>query len=241
MKKKIVLGIAVLVVFVFILMLAYNISNSRSFQFFGEIIHKVDTQEKVVALTFDDGPTEKTNEILSILEDLDVKATFFVNGIDLEKNMEEARNIVVAGHELGNHTYSHSRMVLKSPTFVRTELSQTDELIREAGYEGEIHFRPPNGKKLLILPYILNQNNTKTIMWDIEPDSYPEIGSDSQKIVEHVVENIRPGSIILLHVMYDSRAESVKSLEGIVNELRDQGYNFKTVSELLMYKGGEGK
>ncbi|MCW3489761.1 polysaccharide deacetylase family protein [Dethiobacter alkaliphilus] len=214
---------------------AYNISNSRSFQFFGGIVDRVQTQQKVVALTFDDGPTEKTDEILKLLEFLDVKATFFVSGWELEQNIEEGRRIVSAGHEIGNHSYSHKRMVLKSPGFIKEDIEKTDQLIRQVGYEGEIHFRPPNAKKLLILPYMLRQFDTKTIMWDVEPDSYPQIASSSDKIVDHVVENVEPGSIILLHVMYESRRESLNSVEGIVEALRRDGYTFKTVSELLEY------
>lgn len=186
-----------------------------------------------MALTFDDGPTKKTDEILSILSDLNLKATFFVIGGDLEENMIEGKKIVVAGHELGNHTYSHDRMVLKSIDFVQHEIEKTDSLIKEAGYHGDIHFRPPYGKKLFMLPYYLKQHNRKTIMWDLEPESYPEVANSSENITKYVLENTKPGSIILLHVMFESRNESVKSIEGIVTGLRQQGYTFKTVSELL--------
>lgn len=201
------------------------------------MIQRVETQSKVVALTFDDGPTEKTPEIVALLDTLGIQATFFVTGAELDYYMDEAKMLVEAGHELGNHTYSHNRMVFKSPRFIREELERTDELIRKAGYQGDIHFRPPFGKRLILLPYYLKQANTKTIMWDLEPDSYPELAYESDKIVEYVLENVKPGSIILLHIMYESRAESLKSIEGIVNKLRDEGYEFTTVSELLKYDG----
>ena len=226
----------VLLVVISIALLGFSISRSRSFQFFGGITQRVENQEKVLALTFDDGPTDKTDEILAILEKIDIKATFYVTGRELEENLEAGRKIAAAGHELGNHTYSHERVVMKSSSYIKKELELTDELIREAGYEGQITFRPPFGKKLLLLPYILKQNNTKTIMWDLEPETYPEIATDSHKIVDHVLENVQPGSIVLIHVMYESRAESVKALEGIVTSLQEQGYSFKTVSELLEYQ-----
>jgi peptidoglycan-N-acetylglucosamine deacetylase len=210
----------------------WNISKSRTFQMFGQIYPRVNTNEKVVALTFDDGPTNKTDEILSILSDLNVKATFFVIGADLEKNMSLGQRIVEAGHELGNHTYSHNRMVLKSYDYVRREIETTDSLIEKAGFHGDIVFRPPNGKKLFVLPYYLKQHNRKTLMWDVEPDSYPEVANNSEMITKYVLENTKPGSIILLHVMYDSRKESMKSING---GLRQQGYSFKTVSDLLKY------
>lgn len=106
----------------------------------------------------------------------------------------------------------------------------------EKNYNNISNSRPPNGKKLILLPYILRQNEMKTIMWDIEPDSWPEIASSSQNIIDHVVENVKPGSIVLLHIMYESRVESLNAIEGIVNTLRAEGYTFKTVSELLEYQ-----
>lgn len=234
MKKILVILLLIGILFI-ILESLWILSKSRTFQFFGEIYPRVNTAEKVVALTFDDGPTAKTEEILTILNNLNVKATFFVMGADLAQNMPEGQKIVAAGHQLGNHTYSHKRMVLKSYSYIASEIENTDRLIREAGYEQEIVFRPPNGKKLFLLPYYLKQHNRKTIMWDVEPDSFPEIGFSSEKITQYVLDNTRPGSIILLHVMYDSRKESVEAIEGIVKGLRQQGYTFKTVSELLEY------
>ena len=115
------------------------------------------------------------------------------------------------------------------------KLKKTDKLIRQIGYEGDIHFRPPYGKRLLILPYYLSQNNRKTILWNLEPETFPEISSESNKIAKHVSENIEPGSIILLHVMYESRKESLDSVEKIITSLREKGYSFVTVSELIKY------
>jgi len=96
-----------------------------------------------------------------------------------------------------------------------------------------IHFRPPFGKKLVLLPYFLAKTSRKTIMWDVEPDSYPEIAADSNKIVAHTLEKVRPGSIILLHVMYNGRGESLKAVRGVITGLKGEGYSFKTVSEML--------
>jgi peptidoglycan-N-acetylglucosamine deacetylase len=214
---------------------AFQVSKSRTFQFFGEIVPRINTRQKVVALTFDDGPTPGiTEEVLSTLNEEGVKATFFVIGADLERNLEEGRKIVAAGHELGNHTYSHERMVLKSPSFIESEIERTDQLIRQAGYQSAIHFRPPYGKKLILLPYFLSKTSRKTITWDVEPDSYPEIAADANRIIAHVMEKSSPGSIILLHVMYKSRGESLKAVKGIITGLKGEGYSFKTVSEMLM-------
>jgi chitin deacetylase len=162
-----------------------------------------------------------------------VKATFFLIGAEIEQRPELARRIAAEGHELGNHSYSHTHMVLKSPSFIREEIERTDQLIRAAGYEGDIHFRPPYSYKLVLLPYYLSKTNRKTITMDIEPDSYPEVAADPERIVSHVVERARPGSIILLHVMYKGRETSLRAVGGIIDRLKEQGYEFKTVSELL--------
>lgn len=232
MKKLYPFAIAALVIVGLIAL--WQISRSRTFQFFGQIIPRVNTSQKVVALTFDDGPTpDATDQILTVLDQEHIRATFFVTGAELEKNMAEGQKLVGAGHELGNHSYSHERMVLVTPSFVKQEIERTDQLIRVAGYQGEIYFRPPFGKKLFTLPYYLAKTGRKSITWDVEPDSYPEIAADSDKIAEHVLSKTRPGSIIILHVMYRSRSESLKAVKKILEGLKAQGYSFKTVSELL--------
>ncbi|MBG9588504.1 polysaccharide deacetylase family protein [Cytobacillus firmus] len=235
MKKllKIILWISLLLGIAFLL---FEVSKSRNFQFFGGLVNKAETEDKVAAMTFDDGPGVNTDEILTILREEDVKATFYLTGKEIEHHMEDAKKIVEEGHEIGNHSYSHSRMVLKSPTFIKEEIEKTDDLIRQTGYEGEIHFRPPYGKKLFLLPYYLSKQERKTVLWNIEPESFPDIEGDADKITEYVEENIEPGSIILLHVMYESREESLKSVKKIIASLKEQGYQMTTVSDLLKHQ-----
>jgi chitin deacetylase len=215
-------------------MTLWQIGNSRTFQFFGVIVPRINTTEKVVALTFDDGPTVNgTSEILNVLEKMQVKATFFLIGGELEQNPAEGRSIVAAGHEVGNHSYSHVRMLLVSPSFVREEIEKTDRLIRASGYDKEIHFRPPYCKKLFALPWYLSRTGRKTITWDVEPDSNPKIAADATRIVEETRSTVRPGSIILLHAMYTNRQSSLQAVRGIIETLKQEGYRFATVSELL--------
>lgn len=229
MKKRIVyLGIIITIVFLFLLG-TYKLMNSRTFQLFGGLTSQVETKEKVVALTFDDGPTQQVPEILQILKKYDAKATFFLIGNEIEKNPDAAEMIARAGHQIGNHTYSHNRMVLKSPTFIKKEMTRTNELIEAAGYKGEIDFRPPNGKKLIGLPYYLHQQNIDTITWNLEPDSFYHTSADK---IEYVIDNVKPGSIILLHPMYDQSGDELKTIEGILKDLTVEGYKFVTVNEL---------
>ena len=212
----------------------WQLSRSRTFQLCGRIVPRVETSQRLVALTFDDGPTrEQTAEVLRLLGGRGVRATFFVTGGELERNMGAGRDIVAAGHELGNHSYSHERMVLVTPGYVRREVERTDELIRAAGHAGEIHFQPPYGKKLLALPLYLSRHDRKTITWDVEPDSELGPDADAAAITRHVLERTRPGSIILLHVMYPVRAETLKAVPHVIEGLEREGYRFVTVSELL--------
>ena len=216
----------------------WQLSKSRTFQFFGRIVPRVETSQRLVALTFDDGPTRKqTAEVLRLLGERGVRATFFVTGGELEQNMEAGRDIVAAGHELGNHSYSHERMLLVTPSYVRREVERTDELIRAAGHTGEIHFRPPYGKKLLALPLYLSRHDRKTITWDVEPDSELAPDADAAAVARHVVGRTRPGSIILLHVMYPSRAQTLKAVPPIIEGLEREGFRFVTVSELVAAAG----
>ena len=124
-------------------------------------------------------------------------------------------------------------MVLVTPSFVKTEIETTDALIRKAGWTKEITFRPPYGKKLFTLPFYLSQNDRKSITWDVEPETYFEKSGD---IIKNTLDETKNGSIILLHVMYDSRAESLKSVKPIIENLREKGFDFVSVSELLAVK-----
>jgi peptidoglycan-N-acetylglucosamine deacetylase len=236
MKKKfIIIGI----VFIAIALLSaglFQVTKLRNFQFFGGLTYKAETEDKVIALTFDDGPTENVDELLPLLDQYKAKATFFLIGRDIEKHPEEAEKLVEAGHQIGNHTFSHERMVLKSPSFIKDEIEKTDELIRKSGYKGEIDFRPPYGKKLLGLPYYLDKHNRETIMWTLEPETYYTSAEDQ---VKNVLENIKPGSIILLHPMYDQTGVTFKVIEEILRELTNEGYTFVTVDELQEYDTGK--
>jgi peptidoglycan-N-acetylglucosamine deacetylase len=234
MKKKLTICLIVILLVFGVAFALFQISNSRTFQFFGEIYPRIETSQKVVALTFDDGPTKAhTDEILEILRDENVKATFYLIGNEIESNMGETEKIIAAGHEIGNHSFNHERMVFVTPDFVKNEVEKTDELIRKAGYQGEITFRPPYGKKLFALPWYLSANNRKSITWDAEPETKFQKSDD---LIKNTLDNARNGSIILLHVMYDSRAESMKSVRPIIKGLKEKGFEFKKVSDLIAIK-----
>ena len=213
--------------------LGYTVMNARTFQLFGTIIPSVATAQPVIALTFDDGPSSETPEILALLAEKEIKATFFLVGQHIEQQPEAAAAIVAAGHEVGNHSYSHARMVLRSSDFIRREIEQTDQLIRNLGYTETIHFRSPYGKKLILLPLYLSQQAKFNILFDVEPESHADVVNNAEKIVSHVVERTKPGSILLLHPENASWLPSRQALPHVIDALHAQGYQFVTVSELL--------
>jgi peptidoglycan/xylan/chitin deacetylase (PgdA/CDA1 family) len=211
-----------------------HLSKSRNFQLFGGLVSRVETDDKVVALTFDDAPGARTPDVLGILTEKAVPATFYVVGESLEAQPEQGRSIVAQGHELGNHSYSHQRFLLQSRSFIRHEVDTTNRLIREAGHGGAITFRPPYGKKLFGLPRYLRSQDITTVMWDVEPDTFH--AGDADAITQYTLEHAKPGSIILLHPFCETRCAAAReALPRIIDGLRAKGFRFAKVSELLQH------
>lgn len=236
-KRGVPIWFWIVLVVLLVLAAAYGLwqlSRSRDFQLFGRLVSHVETSEKVVALTFDDGPTaDYTPQVLDLLKAKGIHATFFVIGSELKEAPDLGRRIVAAGHELANHTFTHPDMTLASVESSAAEIEPTDALIRAAGQQGDILFRPPHGKKLFGLPLYLAQHDRTTVTWDIEPDSFDEVAVDPHRLAAYALDRAHPGAIILLHAMYKSRETSRQALPEIVDGLLAQGYRFVTVSELL--------
>lgn len=234
MKQWLAGGVVVLLLLIVLGLGGWRLHKSRSYQLFGELVQRVETADSVVALTFDDGPMPGfTDEVLEILDRTGARATFFVVGSNVERWPADVRAMAAAGHELGNHSYSHGRLLLKSPASIRSEVLRTDSLIRGTGHTGEIHFRPPYGKKLVVLPWVLSRLGTRTVLWDIEPESFGTVARDPDRIREHVLERVAPGSIILLHPFFENRRPTLSALPGLIEGLQEGGYRLVTVSELI--------
>lgn len=215
---------------------AWLVSRSTTWQLWGRIVARVETTEPMVALTFDDGPVASiTPVVLDILAREGVRATFFLTGAELEGNPEAGRLIAAAGHELGNPSFSHRRMVLVGRAFVADEIGRTDRAIRATGYAGAILFRPPYGKKLWALPAWLAEHDRTTVTWDVAPDGDP--ATSAEAITAAALAGVRQGSILLLHVMYPGRDRSRAALPLIIQGLRAKGFRFVTVSELRKVAG----
>lgn len=208
-----------------------RITRAPDWQWCGELVSRVETTERVVALTFDDGPSERgLDAVLPVLKARAIPATFFLIGRTLERNPDLGARLLGDGHELGNHSYSHRPMLWLSQDDIAREVESTDAILRRVGFRGPILFRPPFGRKLLGLPWYLASTQRTTIMWDVDPESYVQAASD---LVAYTREHVRPGSIIILHPMTKSGGETRAALPAIIDGLLSDGYRFVTVSELL--------
>ena len=211
----------------------YLLMNARCYQLLGDLVCHGTGDRKHIALTFDDAPSEHTSDtVLAVLAEKNVQATFFMIGENMARHPQAAQRIAAAGHELGNHSYSHRRFLLRSPAYIAREIEDTNALIRAAGYHGPIHFRPPYGKKLLGLPWYLARHHITTVMWDSEPARQQP--PTAEAITAAALAQAHNGAIILLHPFCPDacRAER-EALPHIIDGLRAQGYTLVTVSALL--------
>ena len=213
-----------------------EVVNSSTFQLFGDYVARVETREKVVALTFDDGPHPLyTPKVLAALEREKTKATFFLMGRNVERFPAVARDVLRHGHEIGNHSYSHPKLVLMSPRRVREEIERTDALLRAMGVTGPIHFRPPHASKFIVLPYVLREMQKLSVLGDVDPEEWK--GRPAEVMTASILRQVRPGSIIGLHDVMG--VETLRTLENILPALTARGYRFETVSELVRRRSSE--
>jgi len=230
-----VLFVALLPIAVLLLLASVRaVASARTFQLFGTLVSEAQPRDRLVALTLDDGPGDAmVDSLIDVLRTHGAHATFFLTGRELAQSPDAGAKLVAAGHELGNHTYTHRHMILVSPAGVRREIERTDSLLRAAGQRGPIWFRPPYGYKLFTLPRYLESTGRATVMWSIEPDSYAEVAATPAGIVRHVLERVHAGSIIILHPWYASRRTSREAIGPLVDSLHARGFRVETVGTLL--------
>jgi peptidoglycan-N-acetylglucosamine deacetylase len=217
--------------------------HGKSSQLFGPSVCRGRSSRRSIALTFDDGPSEGSLPVLEYLHSQQIRATFFQCGLNVLRHPDIARMISASGHEIGNHTYSHARLCprlgwqvnWKSPAAVAEEFSLAQHIIRS-----EVGVRP----KLLRAPYGLRWNGMRQIQrqLDLLGVMWTVIGHDwewpAEQVAQHVIREASRGGIICLHDGRDIRpnpdiSETLKAVHQIVPVLKDQGYSFDTVSELL--------
>ncbi|KHE68074.1 polysaccharide deacetylase family protein [Halobacillus sp. BBL2006] len=236
-RKNLLCAVIILLVFVIPIhsSLAKNEKHSRFFyEEKGEAIWEIPTSRKVVAITFDDGPSsEYTPRILSLLDKYKAKATFFVVGSRVVENPEIVKNIVSSGHELANHTYSHPNFNGLPPEKMKEEMDKTYQSIKEIAHTRPKLFRPPGGYYNDPIVETANDQGYTVVLWSWHQDTFDWRNPGVNSIVNKVLRKTRNGDIILFHDFGGDRTQTIQALEQILPELKKRGYEFITVSELV--------
>lgn len=189
-------------------------------------------EPKYVALTFDDGPrADTTGRLLDGLLERGAAATFFVIGQQIPGNEDLLRRMKAEGHQIGNHTYSHVRLVSSEGDSLMEEIHKTEVMLQEVVGPGSYWLRPPYGRIDVRQARLVK---TPMIYWSVDPQDWKLLQAD--KVVSAVLECVHPGDIILLHDFYPT---SVDAALTIVDRLQAQGYAFVTVEELFRIQGVE--
>jgi peptidoglycan/xylan/chitin deacetylase (PgdA/CDA1 family) len=210
-------------------------SISKSSQLFGPSVYRGPGYRRSIALTFDDGPSEGTLRLLEYLAKEKVTATFFQCGMNVRRLPHIAGDVAAHGHQLGNHTYSHPKLLFKSRDFIDQEFTRTQRIIHsETGFIPML-LRPPYGYRWFGMNSVQQKLALLGVMWTV-------IGNDwkwpTDRITKHVLAHSSPGGIICLH---DGRAvepnpdisATLAAVRQIVPVLKDHGYRFEIISDLL--------
>jgi polysaccharide deacetylase family sporulation protein PdaB len=203
----------------------------------GEVVWEVPTEEKVIALTFDDGPDpEDTPQILDLLQQYGAKATFFIIGKKAEQYPELVKREAAEGHELANHTYQHTYFNGSiNESNVRNELSRTEEVINKITGQKSRLFRPPGGYYSEPLVRIARQEGYMVVMWSWHINTMDWDTPGVERIIQRVLNNARNGDIVLFHDYVEGKTQTIEALQRILPVLQNRGYQFVTISDLLTY------
>ncbi|MFI6516232.1 polysaccharide deacetylase family protein [Spirillospora sp. NPDC050679] len=182
---------------------------------------------KCVALTFDDGPMGPTAELLDVLAAHRARATFFLVGRNVAARPDLVRRELAAGHELGNHGYTHADLGRSPAAKVEAELTRTQQAIEQAAGVTPGLMRPPYGSTDRTVARIAKRMGLAQVMWSVDPLDWS--ARDSATVERRVVKGARPGRILLMHDIHPS---TVAAVPGILRRLAAKGYVFVTVSEL---------
>ncbi|MEG4090629.1 polysaccharide deacetylase family protein [Microcoleus sp. Pol12B4] len=201
-------------------------------QFQGTTIRhaKLGSQQKAIALTFDDGPWPKTTtQILDILKENNIKATFFWVGKYLQNSPEIGKQVAEAGHAIGNHTWNHEYLQYNENGASR-EIDRTSSLIEDLTGIQTSMFRPPGGILNNGLTAYAQKKNYAVVMWSADSFDWRTL---TESLIDNVMRQANSGGIVLMHDGGGNRARTVKALPDIIARLRNEGYSFVTVPELL--------
>ncbi|TXK72399.1 polysaccharide deacetylase family protein [Paenibacillus sp. N3.4] len=199
------------------------------------VIHRVNTTERKVALTFDDGPDNKyTPKILNILKTNDIKATFFVIGEHAEKYPEVMKRIAQEGHAIGNHSWDHANLAKLPNDRIKSEITDTDTKINSIVNQVPVLFRAPYGVVNNEIKNIAASTGHQIIGWSV--DTLDWDGKSVAQILAALKKEVKPGAIILQHSAGGkggNLGNTIEALPQIITYLKQNGYSFATVPDLL--------
>ncbi len=213
------------------------VTENTENRLFGSVFAHGLQNKPLVALTFDDGPSAYTREILDTLSRYDVHATFFLIGKNVERRPVIARRIVQDGNVVGNHTYSHPFWApVETPDRINAEIDKATAAIRIACGVVPEYFRPPHGWRSPWMMGLARKDHYTVVTWTVSPDDWQKVSA--RTIEQRVLSKTRAGSIILLHDGLETRpnpqcASTVQALPAIIRDLKARGYSFVTVPELI--------
>lgn len=187
------------------------------------------SNKKLIAFTFDDGPSYiGTNKLLDNLDKYNARVTFFVLGSRVENYKDTLIKAYKMGNTIGNHTYSHSNLLKLDNYSVMDEIKKTNETIKNITGSEAIYLRPPYGN---INSDIKNISNMYTILWDLDTEDWKN--KDKDRIADYIVSNAHDGAIVLLHDLYET---SVDGALLAMERLEKEGYAFVTIDEMIKIK-----
>ncbi len=198
-------------------------------------IYYVQTGERKIAISFDASwGAAYTPALLEILRENDITTTFFLTGFWVEKYPEMVKEIKAAGHEIGNHTYSHPHLNSLEPEQIKMELERVGHMIYELTEEQPDLFRPPFGEYSDKVIRTAEECGYRTIQWSVDSLDWQELGVEA--MVKRVTEKLHPGAIVLFH---NNGKYTAEALPDIIHYAHEHGYEIVPISELLYQENYE--
>ena len=238
-NKKLIIGLILIICVTVLVFAVFTIFVDQAIFVRKKTFYRAKVNEKVVALTFDDGPSlDWTPRILAELNKAKVKATFFMIGEHVEKYPHIALQVAQEGHDIGIHTYSHKVIILSDTDVLKKDIERTGEIIKRITGKDTKLFRPPKAWLSKKEKRFIGDMGYTVVLWSINSKDWVRFDDQFQR--KFILKHVRPGDIILFHdsggvfkAEGGDRKETVLTIYRLCEQLKEMGYRVVTVSELL--------